>query len=220
MPGILSPLITTVVSTETSEIEATHERLIRYRNPNVIARTVTSKINQVGAIWAVECDSAQSKAESRGGGRRVRRRSFSSGSATQTQCDRTTILPSLPVPVGKCYYQGLSLSGQTFVKGSTIPIVIDVAGARLELLEVQLELISLSGAVKLSKQLGMGSFRLKLSDDNGDGIEDYSGEIFISPHDCLFPGTLNPLEMTYSLTIGNRTTRRYLLERGRINFVD
>lgn len=220
MPGIKSPLITSAATTETSEITATHERLIRYRNPKTVTRTVTSKVPQVGAVWGLETDNAQSKSESRGGGRRVRKRLFKSQSATETRCDRTTVLPSLPVPVGKCYYQGLPLNGQTFIKGSTIPIVIDVAGARLELLEVQLELVSLSGAVKLLKQLGMGSFRLRLSDDNGDGIEDYSGEIFISPSDCLFPGTLNPLEMTYTLTIGNRTTRRYLLERGRINFVD
>lgn len=220
MPGILSPLITSETSTETSEIVADYERLIRYRNPVAIAKTVTSKINQVGGVWGLECDSAQSKSESRGGGRRVRRRGFTSQSSTQSLCNRVTVLPSIPVPLGKCYYQGLPLSGQSFIKGSTIPIVIDVQGKRLELLEVQLELVSLSGAVKLSKRLGMGIFRLKLTDDNGDGVEDYSGEIFISPSDCLFPGTLNPLEMIYSLTIGNQTTRKYLLERGRVNFVD
>lgn len=220
MPGILSPVITSETTTETSEITATHERLIRYRNPVAIARTVTSKINQVGGVWGLECDGAQSNSESKGLARRVRKRSFSSASSTQSRCDRTTVLPSLPVPIGKCFYQGLPLSGQSFVKGSTIPIVIDVQGKRLELLEVQLELVSLSGAVKLSKRLGMGSFRLKLTDENGDGTEDYSGEIFISPSDCLFPGTLNPLEMTYSLSIGNQTTRKYQLERGRINFVD
>lgn len=220
MPGILSPLITSETTTETSEITADYERLIRYRNPVAIARTVTSKINQVGGVWGLECDGVQTKVESKGNGKRVRRRAFTSQSSTQSLCNRVTVLPSLPVPSGKCFYQGLPLSGQSFVKGSTIPIVIDVQGKRLDLLEVQLELVSLSGAVKLQKRLGMGSFRLKLTDDNGDGTEDYSGEIFISPSDCLFPGTLNPLEMTYSLSIGNQTTRKYQLERGRINFVD
>lgn len=220
MPGILSPLITSEASTETSEITATYERLIRYRNPNAIARTITSKINQVGGVWGLECDGAQSKSESSGLGKRVRRRAFSSQSSTESRCDRVTVLPSLPVPTGKCYYQGLPLAGQTFLKGSTVPILIDIQGKRLELLEVQLEFVSLSGAVKLQKRLGMGSFRLKLTDDNGDGTEDYSGEIFISPSDCLFPGTLNPLEMNYSLTIGNWTTRKYQVQRGRINFVD
>lgn len=146
--------------------------------------------------------------------------------STNTKCDALITLPLEREPAGKLLYlrsadgESVSANGVTINKGANVNLIFDINGYRLDLLTVKLELINLLGAVVISKKIDYSQvFHFKpLLVDPVTGVQNWIGEIFLTPSETAFVGTTQYYELTYRLIIGNRTTRNYVVETGRMNF--
>jgi hypothetical protein len=145
---------------------------------------------------------------------------------TTTKCDALITLPLEREPCGKLLYLQCadsvttSANGVTMDKGSNVNLIFDINGFRLDLLTVKLELTNLLGTNLLTKVISYDQvFHYRpLIEDPVTKVQNWIGEIFLTPQETLFTGTATYLELKYRLIIGNRTTRNYVVETGRLNF--
>lgn len=219
---------TTTSTTEIFEIPVLNVAITRWRMPlqKAESRTVTFSPT-FGVDWGVQ---STQHSESRNYTRNVKvniaTRSLQKAKATTvTKANALITLPLEREPNGRLLYlrsadgATVSANGASINKGSNVNLIFDILGYRLDLLTVKFELINLLGVSMLTKEVDYQVFQYKpLLVDAVTGVQNWIGEIFLTPNDTLFIGTEAYLQLTYKLSIGNKTTRHYLLEQGKFNF--
>lgn len=219
---------TTISTSEIVELEPEFIAITRWRMPLQTAESKTVTYSPTfGVDWGVqELTPSESRNHTRNLKINIATRSQPKAKAvTGTKCNALITLPLEREPNGKLLYlrsaDGVSVSanGAVINKGSNINLIFDILGYRLDLLTVKLELVNLLGVSMLTKEVDFQVFQYKpLIVDAVTGVQNWIGEIFLTPNDTLFIGTEAYLQLTYKLTIGNKTTRHYLLEQGKFNF--
>ena len=219
---------TTISTTEISEILAWDVAITRWRMPlqKAESRTVTFSPT-FGVDWGVQStQNSESRNYTRNVKINVATRSLQKAKATTvTKANALITLPLEREPNGRLLYlrsadgATVSANGASINKGSNVNLLFDISGYRLDLLTVKFELINLLGVSMLTKEVDYQVFQYKpLLVDAVTGVQNWIGEIFLTPNDTLFIGTEAYLQLTYKLSIGNKTTRHYLLEQGKFNF--
>lgn len=219
---------TTISTTEIEEIPIDFLAITRWRLPlqKAESRTVTYSPT-FGVDWGIQ---KTQPSESRNYTKNLiiniaTRAKPIAKAITQTKCNALITLPLEREPNGRLLYlrsadgATVSANGASINKGSNVNLIFDILGYRLDLLTVKFELINLLGVSMLTKEVDFQVFQYKpLLVDPVTKIQNWIGEIFLTPNDTLFVGTEAYLQLTYKLSIGNRTTRNYLLEQGKFNF--
>lgn len=219
---------TTISTSETPEIIIDYLAITRWRMPLQLADTRTVTYSPTfGVDWGVQ---ALTNSESRNYTKNIRiniatRAKPAIKAITNAKCNALITLPLERVPNGRLLYLNYadgataSANGSILNKGSNVNLIFDISGCRLDLLTVKLELFNLLGVAVLTKQVDYHVFQYKpLIIDPVTGVQNWIGEIFLTPNETLFIGTEPYLQLTYKLIIGNSTTRHYLVEQGRFNF--
>lgn len=219
---------TTIATSEIFEIPVLNVAITRWRMPlqKTESRTVTFSPT-FGIDWGVQStQNSESRNYTRNVKINVATRSLQKAKATTvTKANALITLPLEREPNGRLLYlrsadgTTVSANGASINKGSNVNLIFDILGYRLDLLTVKFELINLLGVSMLTKEVDFQVFQYKpLLVDAVTGVQNWIGEIFLTPNDTLFVGTEAYLQLTYKLSIGNKTTRHYLLEQGKFNF--
>jgi len=220
---------TTLSTTEIPEITIDYLAITRWRMPAQLATSRTATISPTfGVDWGVQkLQSSESRNYTKNVVINIATRSQPSiKNFTQTKCDALITLPLEREPCGKLLYlqcadgATTSANGVTIDKGSNVNLIFDINGFRLDLLTVKLELTNLLGTNLLTKVIEYDQvFHYRpLIEDPITKVQNWIGEIFLTPQETLFTGTAIYLEVKYRLIIGNKTTRNYVVETGRLNF--
>lgn len=218
---------TTVSVTEIPEMLPEFMAITRWRMPLQKSETKTVTYSPTfGVDWGIqELTPSESRNYTKNLRINISTRAMPAIKAiTNTKCNALITLPLEREPSGKLLYlrsadgTTTSANGAIINKGANVNLLFDINGYRLDLLTVKFELVNLLGATMLTKEVDFQVFQYKpLIVDATTGLQNWIGEIFLTPTDTLFVGTEAYLQLTYKLSIGNKTTRHYVLETGKIN---
>lgn len=151
---------------------------------------------------------------------RKRGSSFLMASETTASAVKLTSMPPVPRVSGEVRLEGELFKNRRLPKGRSHTIAFVATGKKMQHLSAFFELQSLAGTPILAKQVELNPGGVAFDDFivNGEGYQTIVGYIFLLPSETELAQFGREVELKYSLTIGNKTTRSHLVEAGFITF--
>lgn len=157
----------------------------------------------------------------------IRRHSAATINAeTSAKCYLMGVIPAIQAPSGNLSLQGQPANGQRLPLRASHTFGFLAIGKRLEGLVVSFKLEDLSNRLLFEKTIRIDPGGVAIEDiiPNDDGTQTARGWVLMLPRDSNYLPRVTPtkpfVEVKYILEIGNKTTRKHILEVGNLTFYD
>ncbi|MBD2005619.1 MULTISPECIES: hypothetical protein [Cyanophyceae] len=141
---------------------------------------------------------------------------------SETTCKYLDVSPPIPTPVGELFLNSKRLQEQRLPKSRRHSFSFSISGKRLARiqdgcpvleggLEFSFSLRTLSGQTLLTKTNHSGIYLDELV-THSDNSQTLTGFVNLLPHETVFPDTSTEVELNYIFSLGNGSTRDYLIE--------
>ncbi|MEW5857387.1 MAG: hypothetical protein AB1861_08400 [Cyanobacteriota bacterium] len=215
MPPVYSTA-TVAATSSTDDLLLTKTRIIHSALVSISASSMATA-TEVGRNRRPVFDRAKSSATSHVRGLRKCYSRVVLAAESSAQCTMLSVIPAIAAPTGELFLNGSRLKEQRLPKGRSHTLSFSITGKRLDKLDIAFSLRSLSGQPLLSKTSRLGISIEEIVAHAG-GSQTVTGYVLLLPRDTIFLESASELELNYTFSIGNGSTREHLLESDFLTF--